>query len=109
VTLYPQGPEGRAPASAEVSCPAEATAETAACEAIAELPEDATDPVPPGAVCTQIYGGPDLVQIEGTLRGSEVDAELTRVNGCEIDRFDRFLPLLRALFGGYRPGQAVRP
>jgi hypothetical protein len=109
VTLHPQGPERGAPATAEVSCAEGEVPETAACEAVAEIREDAADPVPPGAVCTQIYGGPDLVRLQGTLHGSAVDAELTRTNGCEIDRFDRFLPLLRVLFPGYRPGQAVAP
>jgi hypothetical protein len=109
VTLYPQGPEGRPPTSDQVTCPPDVTAATAACGAVAELPQDAADPVPAGAVCTQIYGGPDLVRLEGILRGSEVDTELTRENGCEIDRFARFLPLLRALFPGYTPGESIEP
>jgi hypothetical protein len=99
------GPGGTPPEVADVRCPGGGP-QTAACEAVDALPEDAAAPVPAGAVCTQIYGGPDVVRIEGTLRGKEVDTELTRANGCEIERFDHFLPLLRTLFESYRPGQA---
>lgn len=109
VTLDPEG-TGRAPEVAEVSCPADpAEGSEPACEAVAELPAEAAEPVPPGAVCTEIYGGPDVVHLEGTLDGEPLDAELTRENGCEIERFERFLPLLRELFEGYRPGGALLP
>jgi hypothetical protein len=107
ISLQPEGTGGPPSRTAEVSCPAEP--QTQACEAVDALPDDAAEPVPPGAICTQIYGGPDVVEIEGTLRGEEVDTELTRADGCEIERFDRFRPLLRALFDDYRPGQAVAP
>ena len=59
--------------------------------------------------CTEIFGGPDIATIQGTLRGEPVEAELTRANGCEIERFDRFTPMLRELFPGYRPGSALAP
>lgn len=108
VTLDADGPGGRPPDVAEVRCP-EDGAQTAACEAVDALPDDAPAPVPPEAVCTQIYGGPDVARIEGTLRGEQVDTELTRSNGCEIDRFNRILPLLRTLFEGYRPGGETSP
>lgn len=91
-----------------VTCPDASTAEASPeCEAVEALPADAADPVPRGTACTEIYGGPDVVRVEGTLRGEEVDARLTRENGCEIHRFDRFLPLLRELFEGYRPGESL--
>jgi hypothetical protein len=109
VVLHPAGLDGPPPAVAEVSCPPDEPSETNACEAVDALPDDAVAPVPPGAVCTQIYGGPDLVEVEGTLHGEEVATELTRTNGCEIERFEGFLPLLQALFDGYRPGRAVAP
>lgn len=106
VALHPEGRDGRPSRTAEVRCPDD-RADQGVCEAVDALPENAAAPVPPGAICTQIYGGPDVVRIEGTLRGEEVDTELTRANGCEIERFDRFRPLLRALFEGYRPGRAA--
>jgi hypothetical protein len=57
--------------------------------------------------CTELFGGPDVATIEGQLNGDEVNAELTRSNGCEIERFDAVVPLLQALFAGYEPGAAI--
>lgn len=39
--------------------------------------------------CTQIYGGPERILVEGTLDGRRVDLEITRRDGCEIARYDR--------------------
>ncbi|MFI5121451.1 MAG: hypothetical protein ACHQJ5_01010 [Vicinamibacteria bacterium] len=67
-------------------------------------------PVPPGAACTEIYGGPDVATVEGELDdGTQVRARLVRANGCEIERFDRFSELLRELFPGYEPGASLAP
>lgn len=55
-------------------------------DVIALLPELRPDP---GEVCTEIYGGPERYVIEGTSAGEAVSIEVTRVNGCEIARFDR--------------------
>jgi len=107
VTLDPDG-TGSSTATAEVRCDG-AGEPPGACEALAELPDDAADPVPQGVACTQIYGGPDVVTIEGALLGEEVDAVLTREDGCAIERFERFLPVLEELFEGYRPGRSIGP
>lgn len=64
-------------------------------------------PTPPDTACTQLYGGPDVVKLSGTLRDKEVDATLTRANGCEVDSFNPFVPILRELFPGYKPGSAL--
>jgi Subtilisin inhibitor-like len=53
-------------------------------------------PVPRGAVCTQIYGGPQVAEVHGSLRGSAVTATFTRRDGCQIHRWDR----VRFLFPG---------
>ena len=108
IVLDGDGDGGEEAVEAAVQCPG-ADAPPAACGAIAELPEDPTAPVPAQTPCTEIYGGPDTVRIEGTLEGEPVDAELTRGNGCEIERFERFTPLLRSLFPDYRPGEALSP
>ncbi|MGW3565250.1 SSI family serine proteinase inhibitor [Streptomyces sp. NPDC000941] len=52
-------------------------------------------PVPPGAMCTGQYGGPATAQLRGRWAGRPVDAEFSRVNGCEIARWDRFSVVLR--------------
>ena len=104
VILAPRGPEGpqrRAVASCE--------GEARGCKQLEALRPTDLYPVDPGTACTEIYGGPDEVRVTGTLDGERVDALLTRVNGCEIDRFERIVPPLRELFPGYRPGRALGP
>ena len=59
-----------------------------ACKALDEL-DDPFAPVPKDVACTQIYGGPQIATVTGTFRGEPVDAEFSRTNGCEIERWDR--------------------
>lgn len=51
-------------------------------------------PVPADTACTEIYGGPQKARVVGTVTGKRVWATLTRVNGCEIARWDRLVPWL---------------
>ena len=104
VTLDLDGPRGERPRTRRVSC--EAGADAGPCSAL--TPADFA-PVPPGAACTQIYGGPDEATFAGAVIGEPVSAKLTRANGCEIERFDEVTPLLQQLFPGYRPGSAIAP
>jgi len=67
----------------------------AACAALA-AEADALEPVGPDIACTEIYGGPEEARITGTLDGVEVAVRLSRVDGCEIDRWERLRPLLPA-------------
>lgn len=106
VTLQPRGPDGPS-RTAELICPPDSPGQEDACAALDGIEPDAADPVPPGTACAQVYGGPDVVRIEGTLHGSDIDARLSRENSCEIDRFERFQPLLDELFPNYSPGQAL--
>ena len=39
-------------------------------------------------VCTQIYGGPERMVVQGTAEGEPVELEVTRANGCQIARYD---------------------
>ena len=64
---------------------------------------------PPETACTEIYGGPDVVTIERNSPRRAVDVELTRANGCEIDRFEKFAPVLEELYPDYKPGSALSP
>jgi len=106
VALDPDGQGGEAAMTESVTCPGAAAA---VCDAVASLPEDPAAPVPAQTACTEIYGGPDTLTIDGTLRGEPVDAEFTRANGCEIERFERFGGLLAALFPDYQPGASLGP
>ena len=67
----------------------------AACRALAAN-RAALRAVPPGAICTQIFGGPQVATVRGVLDGRQVRATFSRANGCEIARWDR----LRSLFSG---------
>jgi hypothetical protein len=59
-----------------------------ACEQLFGL-DDAFAPTPGDAVCTELYGGPAVAEIEGLFRGETVDATFSRSDGCEIARWDR--------------------
>lgn len=59
----------------------------AACDLVATVGLDLFVPVPRDAVCTEIYGGPEVAHVVGTMGGEPVDARFTRTNGCEIDRW----------------------
>jgi hypothetical protein len=105
ITLDPDGKGGERTLEEIVTCPG---GDADACDAIAALPADPAAPVPPQTACTEIYGGPDTLALQGRINGEPVDARLNRGNGCEIDRFERFTPLLNVLFPDYEPGSAIR-
>ncbi len=99
VTLDRDGRGGEPPRTKNVACSGDS------CYGIEESD---FAPVPPGTACTEIYGGPDVATVEGEFDGgAHVRVRLTRSNGCEIERFDRFDSLLRSVFPGYEPGAAL--
>jgi hypothetical protein len=51
-------------------------------------------PVPDSAICTQIYGGPQVARVVGQLEGRRIWARFTRENGCQIERWSRLSPWL---------------
>lgn len=51
-------------------------------------------PVPRSAVCTEIYGGPDIARVVGVVEGRQVWASFNLTNGCHIERWGRFSPWL---------------
>lgn len=55
---------------------------------------DAFAPAPSGGVCTMRYGGPATARVTGRWAGRPVDATYDRTNGCQIERWDRLVPLL---------------
>jgi len=50
--------------------------------------------VPIDAVCTEIYGGPQVARVVGVVQGKRVWASFSRTNGCQISRWDRLSPWL---------------
>jgi hypothetical protein len=69
--------------------------ESPQCEEVAALRLADLEPTSRATACTQLYGGPQTATIEGTLRGEPVDLSFSRVNGCEIARWDAARALLR--------------
>ena len=53
-------------------------------------------PVPDGMACAEIYGGPAVASVTGTLRGESVRARFNLVDACQIERWRRNRALLGA-------------
>ncbi len=66
----------------------------ASCRELARLGRRAFRPVPPDMACTELYGGPQQAIVSGRVEGRRVWAKLTRVDGCQIARWDRVPSLL---------------
>lgn len=62
-------------------------------EVVALLPRLPPDP---DELCTEIYGGPERITVAGTVEGAPVRVEVTRVNGCQIARYDMLTEALAA-------------
>ena len=45
-------------------------------------------------MCTEQYGGPAVAEMEGRFQDIAIDAQFSRINGCEIARWDRAGALL---------------
>jgi hypothetical protein len=87
ITLWPQG-EGGPSSEWTLRCDPVGGTLANADEACAKLTADMLEPLPPDAICTQIYGGPQTARVQGTFERREVDARFGRSNGCEIHRWD---------------------
>ena len=85
--------EGGAPArELKLDC-AEPT-DSQACGAVAGVSARDLAPTPPDTACTQLFGGPETATMKGQIRGEDVDAQFSRSDGCEIERWERVAPLL---------------
>jgi hypothetical protein len=97
ITYWPTGAEGGESESWTLACdPAGGTLPDPddACERLADGGSELFDPVPPNSACTEIYGGPQVAQADGTVDGEPVSASFNRTNGCEISRWDALSPWL---------------
>lgn len=89
-------PDGKGPQDAStktVRC--SAAGDSALCGDVAALRLTDLEPAGEAVACTQQYGGPETATITGTLRGERVDLKFSRVNGCEISRWEAAGALLR--------------
>jgi len=65
-----------------------------ACRKLSEGGRRLFAPTGGDGACTQIYGGPDVARIVGSVKGNRVWATLGRADGCQISRWDRLAPWL---------------
>lgn len=56
--------------------------------------QDPFAPTPDDQVCAEIYGGPQTATVKGSWDGESVDADFSRVNSCEIERWSNAIRLL---------------
>jgi hypothetical protein len=78
----------------------------AACDALGQsaVVERLTQGPPADQVCTEIYGGDDTAEIEGTVGDQPIETVVDRSNGCGIDTWDGLLaPILPPALGVVDP------
>jgi hypothetical protein len=93
VTVWPEGPEGRQPERRRIRC--ERLGEgTRQCRGLKGLQPEQFEPVPGDVACPEIYGGPATARVRGELRGTPVNARFNRIDGCQIERWERNRALL---------------
>jgi hypothetical protein len=95
ITVWPKGTQGR-PLSWSLRCnPAGGSLPrpVRACRVLASMARPFR-PVPPGTICTGIYGGPAVALVRGTFRGRRLRTWFKRTDGCQIARWNR----VRVLF-----------
>ena len=93
VQVDPDGKGGRPARRTTVRC--SSPGESPVCEKVAALRLADLEPPSGATACTELYGGPQTATITGTLRGGRLDLKLSRVNGCEIARWEAARALLR--------------
>jgi hypothetical protein len=65
-----------------------------ACRALDAHGASALPAVRRDVACTQVYGGPQRATITGIWQGRPIRSTFSRINGCEISRWDRLRGLL---------------
>jgi hypothetical protein len=94
VTVDPDGKGAKEAKTATVQCASADDSDV--CKAVDGMKPEVFAPVPGETACTQQYGGPETATVKGTLHGETIDAKFSRVNGCEISRWQQAAPLLEA-------------
>jgi hypothetical protein len=97
VVVRPDGP-GTQPRRVELECDVlGADASRPICRRLDGLTRDDLAPVPEDMSCAQIYGGPAVATVDGTLDGEPVQARFDLSDSCEIERWRRNRALLGAV------------
>jgi Subtilisin inhibitor-like len=96
IRIWPGGREAGAPTVYTLTClPDGGTlpSPAKACQTLAQTPY-VFEPPPTDQMCTEQYGGPAVAEMEGRFQDIAIDAQFSRINGCEIARWDRAGALL---------------
>jgi hypothetical protein len=91
ITAWPNGKDAGAGREWKLNCERAGGTHPdpeSACERLLDL-EAPFAGTPQDAICTEIYGGPAVAEVEGLYRGETVNAQFARTNGCEIARWDK--------------------
>jgi hypothetical protein len=94
VTVDSDGDGAGQPKTTTVKCDSADSSKT--CQAVDGMDPKTFKPVPGDTACTQQYGGPETATVTGTLHGEAIEAEFSRVDGCQISRWEAAAPLLEA-------------
>jgi hypothetical protein len=93
VVVRPDG-DGGEPRRIEIGCDQLGSGPSDVCRRLAGLAPADLAPVPDDRACAEIYGGPAVATVEGTLRGEPVTARFDLTDACEIARWRRNRALL---------------
>jgi hypothetical protein len=97
VTYWPNGMSAAGKRTWTVACaPARGTLPkpAVACRKLAAGGAKLLAPMRKDLLCTQIYGGPQVARVVGTVKGRRVAVSLHRRDGCGISRWDKLAPWL---------------
>ena len=50
--------------------------------------------LPRDLMCTEIWGGPQVARVSGTIAGARIAATFNRTDGCQIARWEKVSPWL---------------
>jgi hypothetical protein len=97
VTYWENGPAAGGRERWTLACaPARGTLERPglACRKLAAGGMRLFAPVPKDLSCIQIYGGPQVARVVGTLKGRRLSASFNLRDGCQISRWRKLSPWL---------------
>ena len=97
VTYWASGADSSKPVTSTLRCaPAGGTLAkpSVACARLSSGGWRLFAPTPKNVACSEIYGGPQVAVVVGSVEGRRVWAKLQRRNGCETARWGRFAPWL---------------
>jgi hypothetical protein len=90
ISVWNQGTDGPV-RTWTLRCPPGGTLPAAAraCSRLDAMGTNAFRPIPRNVACAELYGGPQVAEVNGTFEGRPIRARFSRTNACEIDRWER--------------------